>query len=296
MGVRTNQLSNKLKRNLLTVSLTKFVLWPWTRKTSSYIFVATTGRSGTASLTRIFSRIDSTRSFHEAWPRMNGSVMQAMNNLDTALARDEYRFIKSLAVRRAAIGCKYYFESNHMFIKSFADFSLQDFGEKLRVIHLVRNPVYVAVSITMLEHCPGSTKGNEWYLDYKAPGNLIKIADVLENDSRFSHSFYKSLWYWYEIESRIEKWKGENRQVPFFQLQTKDLDDENVLQGLLKKMSIKSNGTKLIKDRDARVNLKSMEKKKAFEWDDNVAMMHQDFKTMLIRKGYSLPKSASLFE
>jgi len=285
-----------LKHNPLTASLMKAVLWPRSRRTEAYIFVATTGRSGTASLERILSRLDRCASFHECYPIMHDRVMQAMNNQQPTAARNTYKFIKAINIRRSAIGHKYYAETNHMFIKSFADAAAEDLGKKLKVIHLIREPVAVAKSITTLNHYPGTEMGNKWYLDYRAPGNLIQIADILDADERFSHPFFKSLWYWYEIETRVEEWRTRHEHIAVSTLKTEDLNNEKKLCALFDHMGLDYDTQAVTEVTGTRENRKlSLKRKEAGEIGDTDSM-HEHFKDMLKKEGYRLPASLSLFD
>ncbi len=284
-----------LKHNPLTASLMKAVFWPLSRQTKAYIFVATTGRSGTASLERILSRLDRCISFHECYPIMHDRMMQALNNRQPAAARNTYDFVKTINIRRAALGHKYYAETNHMFIKSFADSAARDLGKKLKVIHLIRDPVAVARSITMLNHYPGTEMGNRWYLDYRAPGNLIQITDMLDTGDRFTHPFFKSLWYWYEIEARVEQWHMRHGHIAMYTFKTEDLNDEKKLCALFDHMGIDYDSQAVARVASTRENQKLSLKTKGSGEIGNTESMHELFKEMLCVKGYHLPATLSLF-
>jgi len=69
-----------------------------------------------------------------------------------------------------------------------------------------------------LHRQPGTESGNRWWLDYRAPLNRIRIPDALEGE--FSHPFYKGLWYWFEIETRVMEWRQQLPEVPFVRFET----------------------------------------------------------------------------
>ncbi len=214
-----------LKHNRAVAGAALQLLKLRTRKLERVIFTATTGRSGTLSLSRIFSAVRGCISLHEAYPAMNGPVLRAASYGDANLVNRVYRRIKSVNIRRAAVGHRYYFEANHLFIKTFAQNAVDDFGDRIAVIHLVRPAVEVATSIYSLRDYPGTERGNYWWLDYRAPTNRISIADLLESDPEFSHPFYKALWYWHEVEARIAAFHLEMPNVRFVRFQTEWLND-----------------------------------------------------------------------
>jgi hypothetical protein len=214
-----------LKHNRAVAGAALQLLKLRTRKLERVVFTATTGRSGTLSLSRIFSAVRGCISLHEAYPVMNGPVLRAASYGDTALVNRVYRRIKSVNIRRAAVGHRYYFEANHLFIKTFAQNAVDDFGDRISVVHLVRPAIEVATSIYSLQDYPGTQRGNYWWLDYRAPANRISIADLLESDPEFSHPFYKALWYWHEVEARIAAFRLDMPTVRFVRFQTEWLND-----------------------------------------------------------------------
>lgn len=188
-----------------------------TRTVERLIFTATTGRSGTHTLARIFAGIPGCHALHEPYPVMNDEALRAASYGDSD-ALERFYLAKSINILRAAAGYRYYLEANHLFIKTFVAQAARDFGKRLAVIHLVRPPLEVATSIYRLSRQPGTETGNRWLLDYRAPLNRIRIADAL--DGEFSHLFYRGLWYWFEIESRVQEWRQRLPAIPFVRFET----------------------------------------------------------------------------
>lgn len=214
-----------LKHNDLVAALAKPALKLRTRELERVIFTATTGRSGTLTLAKLFSTVPGCVAMHEAPPIMNGPVLVAANFGNTALLERVYRQIKSINILRASIGFRYYMEANHLFVKTFIQQAVQDFGDRLAVIHLVRDPIEVAASIFQLQDYPGTERGNYWWLDYRAPSNLIQIADVLDSNGDFSHGFYRALWYWHEVEARIAAMRLQLPALKVCRFETNWLND-----------------------------------------------------------------------
>jgi len=224
---------NPLKHNPLVAAIARPALWLRTRELEKVIFTATTGRSGTLALAKLFAAVPDCIALHEAHPVMNGAVLDAANSGNTALSDRVYQQIKAINIRRSAMGHRYYMEANHLFIKSFVRQAIEDFGARLGVIHLVRPAVEVATSIYRLQDYPGTERGNFWWLNYRAPANLIQIAEVLDSDGEFSHPYYKALWYWHEVESRIAALRAQAPQLNMVRFETGWLNDPERVYGLL---------------------------------------------------------------
>jgi hypothetical protein len=227
-----------LKHNPLVAALALQLLRLRTRGLERLIFTATTGRSGTLTLTKLFAAVPGCHATHEAHPVMNGAVLRAASYGDTALVDRVYRRVKSVNIRRAAVGYRHYFEANHLFIKTFAHQAVADFGQRVAVVHLVRPAVEVASSIYQLGDYPGTERGNYWWLDFRAPTNLLAMADILESDPEFSHPFYKALWYWHEVEARIAAWRAMMPAVTVIDFETGWLNDLGRVCGLLEELGV----------------------------------------------------------
>ena len=163
-----------LKHNPLVAGLALQLLKLRTRGLERLIFTATTGRSGTLTLAKLFAAVPGCSAAHEANPVMNGPVLRAASYGDTALVDRVYRRVRSVNIRRAAVGYRYYFEGDHLFIKTFAHNAVADFGQRVEVVHLVRPAVEVANSIYQLRDYPGTERGNYWWLDHRAPTTCFR--------------------------------------------------------------------------------------------------------------------------
>ena len=227
-----------LKRSPPVVRLARWYLNTRIAHLEKLIFSATTGRSGTMSLTSLFSAIPGCRAFHEPYPIMNGPWLRAAAYGETNHVRRYYERVKAINIRRAAIGARYYVELNHLFLKTFLEYAVEDFGERVEVIHLVRPAVEVARSIYSLQDWPGTAAGNQWWLDFKAPSNLIQLSDLLDADNEFSHPFYKALWYWYETEARVKFWRERLPSLRFHHFETRWINDCDRIFALLDDLTI----------------------------------------------------------
>ena len=228
-----------LKHNPVVAALASQVLKVRTRGLEKLIFTATTGRSGTLTLAKLFNAVPGCIAVHEGHPIMNGSILRAATYGDHALVHRTYRQVKAVNILRAAAGHRYYLEANHLFIKTFIQYAAEDFGERLAIIHLVRPAIEVAMSIYCLGDQPGTERGNYWWLDYRAPSNLIPMADVLDSPTAFSHPFYKALWYWYEVEARIAAWQARMPTLKFVRFETRWFNDVEKAFKLLDELDIR---------------------------------------------------------
>jgi len=279
------------KHNPITAGIMKLLVRRRSKNLETLIFVATTGRSGTKSLYRIFASIEGCSAHHEPYPEMIGERVANRNRLDDPIARFMYNYIKSVNIRRYTNGAKYYFEANHLFIKSFCDYVFEDFSGKVKVIHLYRHPTKVANSIFALNNYPGTEEGNKWWLDYHSVNNILQMADILDHDKEFSHDFYKCLWYWYEIEARVCFWKTRYPQVQFYDFKTEDIDDRNKLISLIESLGLEFQKKKLLSFSKERINKQTNNKRKLPIPAREAYAMHNKFIRKIVEKGYNLPAS-----
>ncbi len=273
------------KYNPLTAGLMRAWLVRGCRELERVLFVASTGRSGTATLAAILERVDRCAAFHEPWPIMNGRIMELRNAGRPAPARRVYRFVKSVNILRQARGARYYAETNHMFLKTFVDHAAAEFGDRMRVIHLVRDPVQVAGSMYALDRAPGSIQWNSFWLDHRAPMNLIQVADALDRRG-FRHPFFKCLWYWYEMEARTADWKQRLKErVTFAPLRTRDLKNPDAVARALGALGIDP-GRGFDFPTDLRLNLKSKKKKRRIPSAAEGVRMDRAFRRLLRDTGH----------
>lgn len=266
------------------------------KRVKNFIFVATTGRSGTLTLVDIFSRIANCTALHEPYPAMNGNILRAASYGDEQHVDQFYKVRKSVNIRRAALGSETYLEANHLFIKTFVKHAAIDFRERLKVIHLVRDPAKVANSIYSLQDLPGTKEGNRWWLDYRAPTNLIPISEILDGDSEFGQPFYKALWYWFETEARIAKWQQLIPEVPFVFFKAEDFSDETRLNRLFLslEMSVPENFAREVCN--TKSHTRSHQKMVPPFPEETARGMVQAFKALLIEKNFSISDTVSHYD
>jgi len=225
-----------------------------------FIFASTTGRSGTTTLTNILASCENVSAFHEPYPIMNGRALKEYNNNNKNRAENMFNYIKVPNILRSIASSDTYFESNHMFIKSYIEFAYNYFGEKMSVIHLRRNPLEVADSIISIQNEPGTVSGNHWWLGYKWNGNLIKIDEFLDSYTGIEASFLKALWYWFEIEARINYWQIKLPDLKVKKIETNQLNNLQTVTELLDELNVPYKYEKIEQVVGKKYNLKQHEK------------------------------------
>lgn len=255
------KLVEKIKYSSAVVGVYDKILDSRCKDVEAYIFVATTGRSGSESLSRIFEAADRAVCFHEPYPIMFSDYPDPDHREE--YFRDLFYQRKRINVKRSAAGYRYYVETNHQFVKNYFPYAADTFQDKLRVIHMYRDPVRVAASFYAIQSVPGKTHaGRHYLLDPKRNDNELQIADLLENDPDFSHDMYRCLWYWYEIEARVKAYKKQFPNVVWHSMATNDMNDEKALVAMFTRLGVKFDSEKLKSLVGSRANTKTAMKKK----------------------------------
>lgn len=222
----------------------------------AYVFSATTGRSGSMTLANVLESLQDAVVFHEPDPIMHSRHLSGAERL--ASLDDLFWRRKRIEVHRAARGHRYYVETNHQFIKGFADQAAAWFGDRLRVVHLRRDPVSVASSFYRMDSIPGlPRRGSLWLLDPRSDDNLIQLGADLFGGGEFGHAYYKCLWYWYETEARIRQFRERHPRVPVHLIGTSDLNDLAKVRGLLQGLGLAHDENDLARRVGQRHNEKS---------------------------------------
>ena len=277
-------LVRSIKYSPPVVGLYEKILEQRCQSVDSYIFVATTGRSGSTSLSRIFEAADDAACFHEPYPAMQS------RHPDPASKKGyfdrKFRQRKKINILRAAAGHRYYLETNHLFLKNFFEPAADYFGDRLRVIHLVRDPVRVASSFFAIDSIPGKTgMGNLYLLNPAHEDNLIQINDLLTEAPVFEHDLYKCLWYWYEIEARVRHYQAAYPDLPWTTLRTEELNDKAALTRMFNEIGVHHDPAKLDQLVGNRSNLKKDRKRQSIELEAAEAMNDQLYEAIEARYG-----------
>jgi len=291
-----------IKRSRLVVEpYARFLEWR-TRTTRTFAFVATTGRSGTTTLSDLFTGLPQCIALHEPYPCMLSDWPTGLDlsteSASKAIAefhRSHFQAKKRINILRAAAGHTLYLETNHQFVKNFANPAIDYFGDRLRVIHLVRNPVSVATSFYAIDSIPGRPEmGRLYMIDPRQRDNVLPINDVLEGDPDFSHDLYRCLWYWYETEARVIRLEATHPRLPVIHLDTNDLNDPQRLLELVSFLDVDELRDDILARAGRRTNEKLAEKHRAIDRAEAESMNERLRQLLLHRFGPGLlPRAAT---
>ncbi|MBU0985585.1 MAG: hypothetical protein KKA42_17065 [candidate division Zixibacteria bacterium] len=276
-------LTESLKYNSFTAGLYNLILNIRTTGVDGYVFVATTGRSGSESLSKIFQAADRAVCLHEPYPIM--LTMPKDPSQREEYFETRFRQRKRINVKRSAAKYRYYVETNHQFVKNFIVPAVGEFGDKMRIVHLHRDPVKVATSFLSIDSIPGKTPtGIHYLLDPADESNRIRIVDLLNGDPAFSHDFLRCVWYWYEIETRTREYRTRFSNVPWFSLNTEQLNDEASLVAMFETLRIVYDPERLKTLVGSRENTKTALKKKKSRRIDGAQEMHDALLARMVER------------
>ncbi|MBL87341.1 MAG: hypothetical protein CMO82_11860 [Winogradskyella sp.] len=219
----------------ITLALVYFISFPlllFLPKHTAYVFVLTTGRSGSGTLSNIFKNSPQVNSFHEPYPILNNNF-SLNERLQKSWIFFQYMFIKFPKILWTRLNGKtIYLETNHLFLKSFCYLALKTFKSRIKIIHLVRPAHSVAKSMYDIGKIPGDSFGNRWYLDPYDKSNYINFENIFQQindqEAKKYKDLYKCIWYWFETEERIKLFKNKY-QGDVLMLKTNQLNDINLL-------------------------------------------------------------------
>lgn len=277
-----------IKYNPLTVSLVEQYVNARTKGVEAYIFMATTGRSGSKSLARVFEAADRAVCYHEPYPIMFNHFPDLDEPPKGAERREYFRKLfyskKRINIKRNAIGYRYYVETNHQFIKNFADFAIDYFKDKIRIIHVLRDPVKVASSFFSIESIPDTTpRGKVYAIDPRDEENVVPMVDTLYSNPDFSDPFYKNLWYWYELHSRVKKYKEKYPFVRWHTMNTDDMNDKDKLIEMYTALGVAYHPDKLDEVVGTRANRVPHMKKQSVD-PDKAKEMHEKLLAAMVER------------
>ncbi|GJQ08316.1 hypothetical protein GpartN1_g107.t1 [Galdieria partita] len=176
------------------------------------VFVATSGRTGTGFLSKLFSLTENTISLHEPWPRLEGRDLEKAL-LQTGTAESSRKERKLKKVRRiqqilsASSPTTSYVETSHMFIKTMADFLVDELAssEKFVVLILRRSLVATINSQYTLGWFQTAHNGyKKWYYGIHDVSDESRVLTPDRPESEYD-IIDKLIGYNLDIELRIQK-------------------------------------------------------------------------------------------
>lgn len=207
------------------------------RSIESFTFVGSSGRSGTHSIAEMFSAVPGCLSLHEPHPAMFGQILSDANTGNEDVVAEHFRIRKLPCIYMKLAGHRWYLESNHLFIKVFADLAVEHFGDRVRLIHVKRNADSVAASFFHRGSIPGTVQGNRYLLDPAWPANVLSMSCELDRPP-FDHPYFKCVWYWYEIEARMARFHDRYPTVPVWTMETDQLSNTESVKRLAQWLNV----------------------------------------------------------
>jgi hypothetical protein len=165
---------------------------------------------------------------HEPFPVMNSHVLRAAAAGRRRSVRLAWSVLKLPTILRDARGHRVYAETNHQFVKVFAQLAYEEFGTRLAVVHLMRDRLAVAQSMYELGHVPGTPAASRWVLDPAAPTNLVPFSIAAERG--LTHPLQRCLWYCLETDARADL--ARRRLAPGCTWIDIDVEELNTSDGL----------------------------------------------------------------
>ena len=276
-------LAQGFKRNRWVVSASiRYLEWRC-RDVRSFAFVASTGRSGTTTLARLFEDLPSCVALHEPYPAMKSDYATDSRD-DDQLQRERFAKVKRFHILQAASHLDFYLETNHQFLKNFSEPAINYFGSRLRVIHLRRDPISVASSFYAIGSVPGRTElGSLYLIDPHRTDNVLSLGDVLDNDPKFSDDLYRCLWYWYEMEARVVRLCEKYPELSVLHLETDDLNQPDRVRDLLEFLNLSHLADSVLPKVGLRANDKRDEKQRTVD-REKASVMNEQLVQMLAER------------
>jgi hypothetical protein len=282
-----------LKHHAMTRGVLESLLQIRCRNTKAFVFVANPGRSGSKTLADIFAGVPGLAVSHEPTPKMTFEPEWGTSQEQNLRALFFEK--KIFYVMRAAAGHSHYIETNHLFIKTFAEHAIGYFGDRIRIIHLRRDPVSVALSFYRLGEIAGQSEVERRYmLDPLAADNIVPGAFLLEPKSPYGHEFYRNLWYWYEVEARIAAARRKHPRTRWIDFHTDDLNRPVAVRALCEQLEIVAHVEQILDRVGTRSN--SREAEKQARGSDRAQLdlrtareMDRALRVELQRRGVALP-------
>lgn len=188
------------------------------------IFVASTGRCGTVFMSEIFKALTDFPSFHEPEPWCVGQTLKEINTTENYSEETHETIMAKIAQIKRDSRNGDYFESNQMFIKSYLEPVLANFGP-IYCIYLHRNPIQTTISYA--KKCRRFE--GEWFLKSHWSRNHLQTQEELP--------FYENaMWQCYEIRERF--YRNRARFEKTFIFDFRKLNDPDEWKRLFKEFKI----------------------------------------------------------
>lgn len=220
------------------------------------IFCINSGRCGSQYLFNILGSAKNVIAFHEAQPTMSGNeMMNLVNYHDYKFSYNKRKNIKIPIIKQTINKSgKIYAETNHMFIKTFWDVSVDEFGQDIFVIILRRPLSKVLRSFMRLEYFGKNTEALKWMTSPNAKTAAIK---AIANDKNLK-SIDKCIAYLIDIEARAQRFVKDYPNVKIYSTKVEDLNNVSEVISLFEAIGLE----KTVKTNEAIGKIVNQRKRK----------------------------------
>lgn len=153
---------------------------------------------------------------YDYYPRLNlGRYNSSMRPEDNPKLAGHFDFIEMTTQNKKYIGIGW---------QSIAGIPelYRRFGDRLKLIHLYRNPIYVAASLVTMDFYTGKIKDRFEKAELN-PFDDVSLLTSYKDKWNNLNLFEKSLYYWTEINLRALEIKYRYQNISFYSLQFEDL-------------------------------------------------------------------------
>jgi len=192
------------------------------------IFVANTGRCGSAFFSEVFRTLTNIPSFHEPEPFCNGKVMEEVNTKVRYSKETKRILCEKIAQIEKDSKRGHYMESSQVFIKSYAELALESF-DKVYCIYLYRNPIATLLSYVAKNRLSGASW--DWTLQSQWAKNILQTEQKLDFPTT-------CFWQCLEVQERYYSLKKEFKKT--YEFPFRDINDPVAWKKLFKHFRIKT--------------------------------------------------------
>lgn len=208
-----------------------------------WVFCAATGRCGTNTLADLLAFHPDIGARHEPFPQPSHHILAACDRGDARMIADYWK-AKAPRIYRAARGFEVYLETTHLFLHSFADCAVREFGERMKVIHLRRDVHETARSFFRRGQDPA---GDPWLIRPSGSGVVLDVAAETAPGGPFDDHYLRLVWYCCEVHARTLRFSIDHPEIEVVSMRTADLNDKGAVARLLSALDLEPNVTVLDK-------------------------------------------------
>lgn len=195
------------------------------------VFSISSGRAGSEYLQTVLGSADGVLAFHEPEPTMSGRALtEAMATGRAPVELTNYKLDTIDEATKALPPGWTYVETNHMFIKTFADAAIERWSDHIAVVHMRRNLVDVLTSFTRLGYF--SDRNRAWpHWMHRVPSAL----SLLEPPAPFEEMdpIDRSIAYLLDIEEQAAAFRVRHPHVTVVETSLEALQNHDEVDRVL---------------------------------------------------------------